>query len=221
VRLVIIESNLLQAELLHYFCTRCWGLEVAAVVKTGGDGIAAVARIKPDLVLVTLTPPDLGLADFIGQLQSAAPAARLILLTAECNEYLVHIIGTTDYHALVFSADESLYSLGQVIERVRQGARFVSARIARCQAALWAAPASFPKLLSKREQEVLVCIAHALSDEEIARQLGFATGTALAHRRRLMGKLGIHSTPKLIRYCADKGFNSGPLPRPPQPDRRT
>jgi DNA-binding NarL/FixJ family response regulator len=168
-----------------------------------------------------VTPPDLGLVDFIRQLQGAAPAARLILLTAECNEYLVHIIGSTGYNALVFSADESLSSLGQVIERVRQGARYVSTRIARCQAALWAAPASFPKLLSKREQEVLVCIAHALSDEEIARQLGFATGTALSHRRRLMSKLGIHSTPKLIRYCADKGFNSVPPSGPSLPDRRT
>jgi DNA-binding CsgD family transcriptional regulator len=152
---------------------------------------------------------------------TAVPVRLLVWPSRKCNEYLVHVIGATGYHALVFSADESLSSLGQVIERVRQGARFISSRLARCQAALWAAPASFPKLLSKREQEVLVCIAHALSDEEIARQLGFAPGTALSHRRRLMSKLGIHSTPKLIRYCADKGFNSVPPPGPPLRDRRT
>jgi DNA-binding NarL/FixJ family response regulator len=215
-RMVIIEDNLLQADLLHYFCAQCWGLEVTAAVKTGSEGIEAVARIKPDLVLAALPPSDLGLVDFIDQLQRAAPSAKLILLTAQCNEYFVHIIRSTHYHALVFAADESLSTLGQVIRRVGQGARFISTRITQCQAALWAAPASFPKLLSKREQEVLVCIAHAFSDEEIARQLGFARGTALSHRRRLMRKLGIHSTPKLIRYCADKGFNSVPPPEPPR-----
>jgi DNA-binding NarL/FixJ family response regulator len=214
--MVIIENNLLQAELLHYFCTQCWGLKVEAVVKTGSEGIAAVARIKPDVVLAALPPSDLGLSDFIKQLRNAAPAAKLILLTEQCNEYFVHIVGAMDYHALVLVADESLSTLGQVIQRVRLGTRFISDRIARLQAALWAAPASFPKLLSKREEQVLVCIAHALSDDEIALQLGFTPGTALSHRRRLMDKLNIHSTPKLIRYCADKGFNLALLPKPPQ-----
>ena len=211
-RMVIIESNRMQAELLHFFCTSYWGFDVPAVEKSGSDGVLAVTRIKPELVLATLTPPDLGQADFIYQLHCAAPAAKLILLAAQCNEYLVHTIGSSEYHGLIFAAEESLCSLGQAIERVRQGTRFISPRIVQCQTTLRTAPASFPKMLSKREQEVLICIAHSLSDEEIALQLGFSEGTALSHRRKLMGKLDIHSTPKLIRYCADKGFNSVPPP---------
>lgn len=91
---------------------------------------------------------------------------------------------------------------------MRQGVRAVSPRIVQSQTALRNAPASFPKLLSRREEQVLVCIAHALTDDEIGLQLGFSATTALSHRKKIMGKLGIHSTPKLIRFCADKGFNS-------------
>ena len=105
------------------------------------------------------------------------------------------------------------YSIGHAIEHVRQGYRFTSMRILQGQKALLAEPTAFPKLLSKREQEVLACIAHSLSDDEVAVRLGLSRGTALAHRRKLMLKLGIHSTPKLIRYCAEKGFNLAPLER--------
>lgn len=213
--MAIIESNSTKAELLNYYCANCWGFEVVALEKTGSGGVAAVARTKPELVLAALTPPDLGgPVDYINQLRRAAPSAKLILLTAQCFEYLIHLVSTTEYHGLILEADESLSSFGLAIECVRQGIRFVSTRIVQCQTAMRTAPASFPKVLSKREQEVLVCIAHSFSDEEIGRQLGFSNGTALSHRRKLMSKLCIHSTPKLIRYCADKGFNVVPPPDP-------
>jgi two-component system response regulator NreC len=81
------------------------------------------------------------------------------------------------------------------------------------------APDAFTKLLSNREQEVLVCIAHSYSDQEIAQQLGLSRATVLTHRKNIMNKLGISRTPKLIHYCLQKGFNSA-LPPPPQPPHR-
>lgn len=213
-RLAIIESNQLKAELLHSYCATQWGFEVVALERTGGDGAAAVQRTQPDLVLASIPPQatDCGLAEFIACLRRAAPSAKLILLTAQCDEYLLHTIGAAEYHGLLYEADEGLESLAGAIARVRRGIRTVSTRIAQCQAALRASSAAFPKLLSRREQEVLVCIAHSLSDEEIARQLGTMAGTALSHRKKIMGKLGIHSAPKLIRNCLEKGFGNARLP---------
>jgi len=57
-----------------------------------------------------------------------------------------------------------------------------------------------------------VCIAHSFSDAEIGTQLGLSSATALVHRRQIMRKLSIHSTPKLIRYAMEKGFNAVPPP---------
>lgn len=215
-RLAIIDANRAKAELMHYFCTHHWGFDVVAFEHTGHAGIAAVAQAKPELVLAALTPADMAMNDFANGLRAAAPAAKLILLTSHCNEYLVHTLSATGYQGLIWEVEEGLASLGQLVERVRHGARVVSHGILQCQAALRAAPNAFPKLLSTRHQEVLVCIAHSMSDEEIARQLGVSVGTALSHRQKIMRKLNIHNTPKLIQYCIEKGFSSVPPPTPPQ-----
>jgi DNA-binding NarL/FixJ family response regulator len=213
-RTVIIEPNGAKADLLAYFCTNSWGFDVIALEKTALRGIAAVNETKPELILAALTPADVPAVELIFQLRKASPVAKLVLLATQCSEYLLHAIGSSEYHGLIYEPDESMTSIGAAVARVREGFRFVSSRMRECQQALRIAPAAFPKLLSKREQQVLVCIAHSFSDEEIARDLGVSPGTALSHRRRLMNKLGIHSTPKLIRYCVEKGFNSvPPFPR--------
>jgi DNA-binding NarL/FixJ family response regulator len=218
-RTAIIEPNRAKADLLAYFCANSWGFEVTALEKSGSAGVAAVHETKPELVLAALTPADFLAVDFISRLRRAAPGAKLVLLTTHCSEYLLHAIGSSEYHGLIYEPDEGLASIGAAITRVREGFRFISTRVKECQQALRIAPAAFPKLLSKREQQVLVCIAHSFSDDEIAGQLGVSAGTALSHRRRLMSKLGIHSTPKLIRYCAEKGFNSVPPFLPADRDR--
>lgn len=209
-RTAIIEPNGAKADLLAYCCIHSWGFEITALEKSGCTGIAAVGETKPELVLAALTPADFQAVDFIFRLRRAAPSAKLVLFTTQCNDYLLHAIGSSEYHGLVYEPDESMTSIAAAITRVRNGSRFISARVREGQQALRLEPAAFPKLLSKREQQVLVCIAHSFSDEEIASRLGVSAGTALSHRRQLMYKLGIHSTPKLIRYCVEKGFNSVP-----------
>ncbi len=216
-RMAIIEGNRMKSDLLRSYCTNYWGFDVVAVEKTARSGIAMVTQDKPELVLAAVPLPDLRLADFVEQLRLASPASKLILLIASYNEYLIHTLSATEYHGLVFESVENLASLGAAIERVRSGARFVSTPILQCQSALRSTAGAFPQVLSKRLEEVLICIAHSLSDDEIGLQLGFTPGTAQCHRRTLMGKLNIHSTPKLIRYCAEKGFNSVPLPVSRQP----
>ncbi|MDI1251520.1 MAG: response regulator transcription factor [Lacunisphaera sp.] len=214
-RMLIIEANRTKAELLHYYCAAHWGFEIVGVERTYADGVAGVSRSKPDLVIASLAAADLGSVDFVQQLRLAAPSAKLVLLTSISTEYLIHALSALEWNALVFEADEGLVALGQAIDRVRQGARYVSSRIVQCQSAMRANPLAFHKILSAREQEVLVCIANSLADEEIGRLFGLSKNTVQSHRKEIMRKLDIHSTPKLIRYCAEKGFNALPLPAAP------
>lgn len=216
-RMAIINHDRIKAELLHFYCTAHWGFDVVAVECNGTDGLAAVVRTKPEFVLVSLVLPDLSAPEIIRQIIALSPASRIIGQATRCTEYLLHQLGGAGYHGLFLDVEEGLVPLGRTIERVRLGIRAVSPGIEQRQTALRVNPAAFPKLLSKREQEVLVCIAHCMSDQEIARSLGISKGTALSHRRRLMDKLDINSTPKLIHYCMEKGFNTATPPGLPSP----
>jgi DNA-binding NarL/FixJ family response regulator len=211
-RLAIIHQERLKAELLNYYCTTHWGFEVVAVEYTGASGIAAIAQSKPDFVLVSLALPDVDAPEVIKRIHLASPATKIIGQTSYCSEYFLQQVGSAEYQGLFFDNDEGVAALGQTLDRARNGIRSISPRIIQEQARIRADPGAFPKLLSSRLQEVLVCIAHAMTDEEIARHLGVSRETALSHRKKIMGKLEIHSTPKLIRYCLEKGFTSAPLP---------
>lgn len=211
-RMAIINGDRLKAESLHFYCANCWGFDVVAVEFTGAAGIAAVSSMRPDVVLVSLSLPDAESSEILRELQAASPASRIIGQIVELNEFQLHRLGASGYHGLILDSDASMAALGETIERVRHGLRVIAPRIAQCQAALRASPDSFPKLLSPRELDTLVCIAHSFGDSEIGAAFGISAGTALSHRRKIMRKLGIHSTPKLIRYCVEKGFNTVPPP---------
>ena len=171
--LAIVESNRTKAELLcHYLTTRC-GYEVVAMEYCAASAFRAVERCKPEVILASLTMPDLSATEMIAQLRSAASAARIIGLVSRCSEYLVHSLTRTGYQALFCDTDEGLAGLLQTIDHVLRGRRVVSASIVNCQLGLRSAPAAFPKLLSNRELEALICIAHSMTDEEHGRSRGF------------------------------------------------
>lgn len=44
------------------------------------------------------------------------------------------------------------------------------------------------------------------SNEEVAAHAGLSPRTARNHRQNIMTKLGLTSTPQLIRYALEKGF---------------
>ena len=45
-----------------------------------------------------------------------------------------------------------------------------------------------------------------MSNDQVAAKVGLSALTVRNHRTRIMAKLGIHSSPELIRYALDKGF---------------
>ena len=60
--------------------------------------------------------------------------------------------------------------------------------------------------LTRRETEVLKCIAEGLSTKELAQMLGITFKTAACHRERIMDKLNAHSSVVLVRYAIRVGL---------------
>jgi DNA-binding NarL/FixJ family response regulator len=60
--------------------------------------------------------------------------------------------------------------------------------------------------LTKRETEVLKCIAEGHNTKQVAEILGITHNTVVCHRCRLMEKLGIHSVAGLVRYAIRNGL---------------
>lgn len=207
-RIGIITSNRMQGELLRAHCVKEWNFDVVAWEQSGEQGLRAISRTKPELILAALMPLDVGIIEFVSGLRKTAPFSKIILFISKCSEYIVYVLSALDHHALILDGAEDLNSLAEAIARVRQGHRFVSSPIRRIQNQLRSDPEAFHKILSPREKEVLALITLSKSNEEIAQTLCCSISTAQTHRGELMRKLKLHSTPDLIRYGTTKGFDS-------------
>lgn len=207
-RVGIIEDYRSLADMLRDMCTRLWGHEVAFVAHTGGAGIELSARHQPEILLADLGLPDIDGVEVITRTREAAPDTKIVVLSSLCNDYTIHRLAATTIHGFVDKVTDGLPLLQRAIEQVARGHTFFSPHYLAVVHRLRSAPDSFQRLLSEREQEILVWIGNALTDDEIGRRLDITPATVSTHRAAIMRKLDIHSTPKLIRYCTTIGLNS-------------
>ena len=72
-------------------------------------------------------------------------------------------------------------------------------------------PEAFNKVLSKREQEVLVRVVAGWNEEKISQQLGMALTTVAVHRNNIRRKLGVHNDRDLLAYGRTWGLDRAVL----------
>ena len=65
---------------------------------------------------------------------------------------------------------------------------------------------NFSARLTEWEQAILTLIGGGLNDDEIGEKLTISPKTVMTHRSRIMKKLNVSGTPKLMRYALDHGF---------------
>ena len=211
-RLVIIEDFRSMADMLGIICGDYWSLNVTACEQTGALGLQAVTRLQPDIVILDLSLPDTDGLTLLPQLKRSAPDSRIILFSSQFNDFTLGRLAKLPWSGLVDKAPDGLRELREAIDMVASGVRYVSPSVRQHLNRHQLSTNPFSRMISDREQEVLVCIARALSDEEIAGRLRIDASTVHTHRKSLMRKLDQHSTPKLMHLAIKHGYSSLPLP---------
>jgi len=117
----------------------------------------------------------------------------------------------------VFARSESLKSLAKCISCVSQGQIWANTKELRflLEALGEALPlrvidARGTELLSRREQEVVRCVAEGLSNREIAQRLGLTEHTVKNYLFRILDKLGVSKRVEVVLYAYSLG--SAPAP---------
>jgi DNA-binding NarL/FixJ family response regulator len=205
-RILVVEDQRLFAELLHALCTREFGHDVVATVGTVQEALAAMKRLRPELVLLDLSLPDGDGVDLAEQLFAEYPQSRIVALSSQVDEYTLHRVLESGIHGYVDKNEQSAAVLREAIETVMDGRVYFSSVISRVRDALRRDPRSFTKLLSAREQKLLELLGSGMSNAEVARELGIKPWTVHTYRRNISGKLGLHGTTEIIRYAWEKGF---------------
>lgn len=168
---------------------------VLASVGSAADGIAAIDRAAPDVLLVDLGLPDRSGIDVIRHAAKVAPNCESMVVTVFGDE--AHVLasieaGATGYLLKDASADQFLASIHELVS----GGSPISPVIARgLLRRFMPGPivANNESNLSDREREILKLVAKGFNFGEIGGILGISPHTVTSHIKKIYRKMAVHS----------------------------
>ncbi|GGK01055.1 DNA-binding response regulator [Pilimelia anulata] len=187
------------------------GFAVVAASGEGGQAVRLAPAARPDVVVLDLQLPDIGGVEVIRGLATAAPAARVLMLSAsgEQQDVLDAVkAGATGY--LLKSA-----STAEFVEAVRATAAgravftpgLAGLVLGEYRRLAGGAPGGLPApRLTDRETEVLRLVAKGLSYKQIADRLTLSHRTVQNHVQNTLSKLHLHNRVQLTRYAIERGL---------------
>lgn len=211
-RIVIVEDHQMFREVIHKVCVSDFGHQVVGQAGDGATALQVILREQPDLLLLDLQLPDLDGFTIIETVRKVLPALRIIAITSARGEYTLYRVERAGIQGFVDKNVNSIDSLREAIETVGSGNKYLAPSFLKARAQRVADPSSFDKVLTEREVTVLAMIGRSYSDAEIAERLKISVHTAATFRQRIMKKLNISGTPKLIRYAIERGFTQVSAP---------
>jgi len=208
IRVLAADSTRMSSQLLAEALAQDRQFEVTGIEPKELSILQAVALKKPHVLLVSSALEESATLGFelTRQVRAAHPETRVILLMDTSNPSAVVEAFRCGAQG-VFSRTESSKTLAKCISSVHDGQ--VWANSSELRYLLEAFRKSEPMqlvdsrgeaLLSKREQDVVRCVAEGLSNREIATRLKLTEHTVKNYLFRIFDKLGVSSRVEVVLY---------------------
>lgn len=185
-------------------------MEIVGEARDGRTALALAESLRPDIIVLDLSLPELPGTTVACRLQAVVPSCRVLVLTVhEDRAYVRQLLeaGAAGY-LLKRSAAEELI---RAIQVVAAGGVYLDPAIAgkavgRPDGTPGSAAAAQDVVLSERETDVLRLVAGGHSNKEIAGTLTISVKTVETYKARAMEKLGFRTRVDLVRYAAARGW---------------
>jgi DNA-binding NarL/FixJ family response regulator len=198
-RILIVDDHPLTRDALAGLLAQN-GFDVVGLAGSGEEAITKAGELKPDLVLLDLSMPEMDGLTALPRVLAAAPDAEVVVLTASEDEHnlLGAIRGGAAGYLLKSEPPERIVAF---LRGVAQGEAALSGPIARRLldqvreggSHSTIVPESIAQALSARELEVLLLLDRHLGTDEIATRLFISEHTVRSHVKSLLAKLGVSS----------------------------
>jgi DNA-binding NarL/FixJ family response regulator len=188
-------------------------IEVIGSASNGREAVQEVERLKPDVVVMDISMPELNGIEATLQIRDACPGTQVIVLSMHSTAE--HVFRALHAGARGYLLKESAGAeLIKAIRSVQSGLRYLSQKITDTVVSDYVKdrPGDQSKspldLLSPREREILQLVVEGKSSAEISKNLFLSIKTVETYRSRLMQKLGIKDIPSLVKFAVQHGLTS-------------
>jgi len=211
IRVVLAEDHILVRQGFRRILEDDPGIAVVGEARTGLEAIDRCKEVKPDVVVMDLSMPELGGLEATAEILKADPQIKILILSMYSNEAYVRKafeLGAKGY--ILKNAIE--VDLTRAVMALAEGQAYFSPGVSHIvlesmKAGTFQGTSQDPyEKLTLREKEVLQLIAQGKSNKEIATLLNISVNTVAVHRAHVMETLNLHRTAELVLFAVKKGL---------------
>jgi DNA-binding NarL/FixJ family response regulator len=209
-RLLLVDDHELMLDGLRRILEK--DFELVGTRVDGRAALEAFATIKPDVLLLDVTLPELNGIEVARRLALSPHRAKIVFVTMHADSSYVReafLAGASGYILKRAASSELI----QGIQAVLEGRYFVSRSISMKDSDRVYDMHQNPVellggALTPRQREVIQLVAEGKAVKEISALLHISVRTVEFHKSRIMEELGLYTTAELTRYAIEHGISA-------------
>lgn len=207
IRVLLADDHAMMRDGLQALLLTAPDIEVVGSVGNGREALARTIALKPDVVIMDVTMPEMNGIEAASLMREKHPEIRIVMLSMHSSSehvYRALKAGAAGY-LLKESAGEEIIS---AVRAVHAGRTFMSTALETLErrSASRTGDAGPLASLSTRERQVLQLVVEGRSSAEIATLVHLSPKSVDTYRSRMMKKLGITDVTGLVKFAVQHGL---------------
>jgi DNA-binding NarL/FixJ family response regulator len=210
IRILLADDHAVVREGLKTLIRAQRDMMVVGEADDGQSVVRLAAELKPDVVVMDVSMPNLNGALASQQLKKSRPKLKIVALTVhEDRSYLERLLGAgASGYVLKRAAPQDLI---KALRTVAEGGTYLDPQVAGTVVESFVGQRRPTRRrsageLTERESTIAQRIAQGYTNKEISAQLGVSVKTVETHKARCMEKLGLRSRAELVRYACERDW---------------
>ncbi len=211
IRIVIADDHTIVRQGLARLLNDQPDLKVVGEAVNGRQAVDKALELKPEIIIMDIAMPQLNGIEAAKRIRKKLPKTKILILSMYSHEHYIHELFETGVSGYLLK-DSSGRDIIQAIHSAMNNETFLSPSISKVLVDTYRSPqrsssrAERYKQLSNREREVFQLIAEGHSTRQIADMLCVSISTIKSHRAKIMQKLDVDTSVKLVHFAIQLGL---------------
>ena len=210
IRVLLADDHNVMREALALLLNSQHDMDVVAEAANGRDAWQKARTLKPDVVVLDLSMPEMSGLKVVAALRQDCPQVKVLALTMHEDESYLRELVVMKASGYVCKRAASEELLRAIREVASGGIYFDSTLLSTAfleKVAELSAERKRPKdRLTKREESVVRLIAWGHTNKEIATRLSLSAKTIESYKFRIGRRLGLKGRAEMVRYALQRGW---------------
>jgi two-component system response regulator NreC len=186
-------------------------LKVIGEATNGQDAVEKALELKPDIAILDIAMPRMNGIEAAKRIRKRLPDTKIIILSMYSHEHYIEELletGVSGYLLKDSSGRDIIKAIHAALKDETSLSPYISKKLIE---SYFSSTKHSPrteryKLLTNREREIFQLIAEGHTTRQIAEMLFISISTVKSHRNKIMDKLDIDSSVKLVHFAIKLGL---------------